>query len=97
MGQLETTRDRFLGGALEVIQPRTGYRAGMDAVLLGASIRAEAGQQVLDVGCGVGTAGLCLASRVSGAQVTGIELQPELHALASQNPMIFFSKSFLHL
>lgn len=85
MGQLETTRDRFLGGALEVIQPRTGYRAGMDAVLLGASIRAEAGQQILDVGCGVGTAGLCLASRVPGAQVTGIELQPELHALASQN------------
>ena len=68
-----------------MLQPRAGYRAGMDAVLLGASIPAQAGQQVLDVGCGVGTAGLCLASRVPGVQVTGIELQPDLHRLATQN------------
>ena len=82
---LETTCDSFLGGALQVLQPRAGYRAGMDAVLLGASIPAQAGQHVLDVGCGVGTAGLCLASRVPGVQVTGIELQPDLHRLAMQN------------
>ena len=82
---LEVTQDSFLGGSLEILQPRKGYRAGMDAVLLGAAIPAEAGQHVLDVGCGVGTAGLCLARRVAGVQVTGIELQPEIHALAIQN------------
>jgi len=84
---LQVTRDSFLGGALEVLQPRVGYRAGMDAVLLGASVPAEAGQQVLDVGCGVGTAGLCLASRMPGVQVTGIELQPEIHDLAAKNAL----------
>ena len=83
--KLDVTKDSFLGGALEVLQPRAGYRAGMDAVLLGASVQAEAGQSVLDVGCGVGTAGLCLATRVPEAQVTGIELQPDLHRLAVQN------------
>lgn len=86
-GTLQVTRDSFLGGALEVLQPRAGYRAGMDAVLLGASVPAAAGQHVLDVGCGVGTAGLCLARRVPGVQVTGIELQPEIHGLAVQNAL----------
>ena len=53
---LAISEDSFLGGALHVLQPQTGYRAGMDAVLLGASVSATTGQRVLDVGCGVGTA-----------------------------------------
>ena len=31
------TTDRFLGGALSVMQPRDGFRAGSDAVLLAAA------------------------------------------------------------
>ena len=51
------TEDEFLGGQLRLLQPRHGYRAGMDAVLLAASVPAEAGQAVLARGCGAGTAG----------------------------------------
>ena len=79
------TEDEFLGGQLRLLQPRHGYRAGMDAVLLAASVPAEAGQAVLDLGCGVGTAGLCLARRVDGLRITGVELQPDLCALATEN------------
>ena len=79
------TEDEFLGGQLRLLQPRHGYRAGMDAVLLAASVPAEAGQAVLDLGCGVGTAGLCLARRVDGLRITGVELQPDLSALATEN------------
>ncbi|MAW52552.1 MAG: methyltransferase [Geminicoccus sp.] len=82
---LAISEDSFLGGALHVLQPRTGYRAGMDAVLLGASVSATTGQRVLDVGCGVGTASLCLARRIGDVSVTGLELQPALHELATQN------------
>ena len=85
LGDLETTQDDFLGGALKLYQPKVGYRAGMDAVLLGASIPAVAGQTVLDVGCGVGTAGLCLVRRVPNVKMAGVELQPELQALATLN------------
>lgn len=66
-------------------QPQAGYRAGSDPVFLAAAVTAVAGQTVLDLGSGVGTAGLCLLSRVPGITVTGLELQPELAGLALAN------------
>ena len=66
------TDDAFLGGQLRLFQPAQGYRAGMDAVLLAAAVPAEAGQRVLDLGCGAGTAGLCLAKRVDAVALTGV-------------------------
>jgi tRNA1(Val) A37 N6-methylase TrmN6 len=52
-----TTRDAFLGGRLTLSQPRNGFRAGLDSVLLGAAVPAGTGR-LLDLGAGVGTAGL---------------------------------------
>ncbi|MEQ9225703.1 MAG: methyltransferase [Parvibaculum sp.] len=80
-----TTDDGFLGGRLKLLQPEKGYRAGLDAVLLAASVPARAGERALEAGAGVGVASLCLASRVSGLEVAGIELQPALVRLASEN------------
>ena len=51
------TRDAFLGGRLTLSQPRSGFRAGSDSVLLGAAVPATGGR-LLDLGAGVGTAGL---------------------------------------
>ena len=81
------TDDAFLGGKLSILQPRTGYRAGLDAVLLAAAtpVRAGAGETVLDAGAGVGVAGLCVAARVQDALVTLVEIEPELAALAVEN------------
>ena len=81
----DTTDDAFLGGALKILQPRAGYRAGLDAVLLAAAAPVRAGERVLDAGAGVGVVGLCLATRVSGARVTLVEKQPELVSLAGRN------------
>ncbi|MDW3182513.1 tRNA1(Val) (adenine(37)-N6)-methyltransferase [Roseobacter sp.] len=81
----DLTRDAFLGGRLHLYQPRLGYRAGVDPVLLAASVPAQAGQSVLDLGCGVGAAALCLAARVPGLALTGVEMQPEYAALARRN------------
>lgn len=77
--------DRLLGGRLSLKQPQDGYRAAIDPVLLAASVPAEAGDHVLDLGCGVGTAGLCLAARVAGISVLGIDLQGDLVNLANRN------------
>jgi tRNA1(Val) A37 N6-methylase TrmN6 len=79
------TVDRFLGGRVTVAQPKDGYRAAIDPVLLAAACPAVAGETVLDLGCGVGTASLCLLARVPGARAVGLELQPELAALARAN------------
>ncbi|QDL90630.1 methyltransferase [Paroceanicella profunda] len=79
------TRDAFLDGRLMLWQPRDGYRAATDPVLLAAAVPAVAGARVLDLGCGVGAAGLCLATRVPGLEVHGLELQPLYADLARRN------------
>lgn len=81
----ETTLDSFLGGRVTARQPKVGYRAGTDPVLLAAACPAVAGDHVLDLGCGVGVAALCLLARVPGARVTGLELQADYAALAKGN------------
>lgn len=81
----DLTKDDFLGGKIAVWQPRRGYRAGVDAVLLAATVAAKPGQAVLELGCGVGTASLCLAARVADLQITGVEVQPDYAALARRN------------
>ncbi len=81
----ELTRDGFLGGRVQVRQPRKGYRAGTDPVLLAAAIPAKTGESVLELGCGAGTAVLCLAARVPGLRLTGVEVQGDYAALARRN------------
>ena len=81
----DLTRDAFLGGRLHIWQPRKGYRAGVDPVILAAAVPAGPGQSVLELGCGAGTALLCLHVRVSGLDLTGLELQPGYADLARRN------------
>jgi tRNA1(Val) A37 N6-methylase TrmN6 len=72
------TENRLLGGRIQLIQPRRGYRAGIEPVLLAAAVPAMAGERVLDLGAGVGAAALCLAARVPGVSIGGLEADPEL-------------------
>jgi tRNA1(Val) A37 N6-methylase TrmN6 len=77
--------DDFLGGKVRLIQLQKGYRAGMDAVLLAASIHADPGDKVLDLGAGTGGVAICLAARCPGVSVDGLEIQKDLIALAEKN------------
>jgi tRNA1Val (adenine37-N6)-methyltransferase len=79
------TRDAFLGGRLQIWQPAHGYRAGTDPVLLAAACPARPGERVLELGCGVGVASLCLACRVEGLSVIGVERQADYADLAARN------------
>lgn len=79
------TRDAFLGGRITLLQPRRGYRAATDPVLLAAFTPARAGDAVLDLGCGAGAASLCLAARVPGLDLHGLEIQPFYADLARRN------------
>src|SRR5690348_3646334 len=81
----EITEDRLLGGRVRLRQPARGYRAAIDPVFLAAAVPAGPQDSVLDMGCGVGAAALCLAARVPGCRIAGFELQRDLVRLAGDN------------
>ena len=81
----DVTEDKFLGGQLTLMQPRAGYRAGVDPVFLAAAISAQAGESVRDLGCGAGAAALCLGTRVPGLKLVGVERQADYADLARIN------------
>ncbi len=81
----ELTCDGFLDGKLRVFQPRNGYRAATDPVFLAAAVQAKSGQSILELGCGVGVASLCLGFRISGLRLLGLEVQADYADLARKN------------
>jgi tRNA1(Val) A37 N6-methylase TrmN6 len=96
----DTTIDALMGGRVQLEQPRRGYRVAVDPVLLAAAcpvasrganqvanqvVGVAGNQLVLDAGCGTGAAALCLAARVPGLTLLGLEVQPLHAALARAN------------
>ena len=81
----EITKDLFLGGKLSLLQPKKGFRAGLDSVLLAAAVNAKSGEKVFEIGSGVGTVLFCLMSRISGLKATAIEIMNEYHSLSLIN------------
>jgi tRNA1(Val) A37 N6-methylase TrmN6 len=81
----QTSEDAVLGGRLLLRQPRKGHRVGHDAILLAASCSAREGERLVDLGAGVGAAGLAVGKRVPDLDVTLVEIDPALAALAGEN------------
>src|SRR3954447_4641586 len=79
------SEDAFLDGRLRLRQPKSGHRAGHDAMLLAAATPARLGDRVVDFGAGVGAAGLAVAKRVAGIELVLIEFDDALAHLARGN------------
>jgi tRNA1(Val) A37 N6-methylase TrmN6 len=77
--------DSLLDGRVKVAQPADGYRVAVDAVLLAAAVEPAQGASVLDLGCGVGSVGLCLAWRRPDLAITGLDREPVFLAAARAN------------
>lgn len=78
------TRDAFLGGRLTLSQPRNGFRAGLDSVLLGAAVPAGTAK-LLDLGAGTGAAGLVALALGRAETALLAERDPQALALAEEN------------
>jgi len=81
----QITEDGILGGRLRLRQPSRGHRVGHDAIILAAATGARAGEQAVDLGSGVGAAGLALAARIPELKVTLVEVDTALCSLAAEN------------
>lgn len=79
------TEDTVLNGRVRLLQPRRGYRAGLDAALLAAACDAVPGQRVLEAGCGAGGVLLAAAARRPEVRFVGIERDAGALALAQEN------------
>lgn len=84
-GSGDIDRTALLGGRVTLFQPVSGYRAAIDPVLLAAAVPARTGENVMELGCGTGAALLCLAARVPGLHVTGLEIQAPAADLARRS------------
>jgi len=82
---VDMSEDAVLGGRLRLRQPRRGHRVGHDAILLAAATPVRPGDGVVELGAGVGAAGLALAARAPDIAVTLVEIDPDLAALAAEN------------
>ena len=75
----------FLGGRVLLRQLRLGHRSGTDAALVVAAARPDARGRIADLGAGSGAIGLSLAVLKPSLQVTLIELDAEIAALAAES------------
>ena len=78
----------MLGERLELLQPSEGLRTTSDAVLLAAACPVVAGETVLDLGCGVGSAGFCVLARVDDVILAGVDVQADHLELARENATV---------
>lgn len=82
---METVEVSFLNKTVPLLQPKDGFRTSFDSVMLACACPVKAGERVLDMGCGVGGASLCLLERVPDCFVDGIDIQQDYLDLAIQN------------
>jgi tRNA1(Val) A37 N6-methylase TrmN6 len=85
MFELPTTHDGLLNRQVKLEQPKAGFRVAIDTVFLASAVPAMTGENILDMGCGVGGAMLCVACRVDGLCGTGVEIQQELVEICRRN------------
>ncbi len=82
----KTTVDHFLDGRLLLEQPASGrHRAGLDAILLAAALPSDAVGRLVDLGSGVGTAGMAAATRAPQLDVVLAERDETVAELARAN------------
>jgi tRNA1Val (adenine37-N6)-methyltransferase len=79
------TNGFLLGGRVRYAQPAAGFRSGIEPVILAAAVPAQPGDRILEAGTASGAALLCLAARVPGIVGMGVDLDPDLIAIATRN------------
>jgi tRNA1Val (adenine37-N6)-methyltransferase len=84
MTTAQHTLDALYNGRLKLKQSKTGYRYGVDSIVL-ATFAEPARERTLDLGTGNGVVALQLWLEQKSERVVGLEVQPSLAKLAQAN------------
>jgi tRNA1(Val) A37 N6-methylase TrmN6 len=82
---MDATCDAFLGGRVKIFQPKQGFRAGTDSILLAAALDERFSGEALEMGCGAGGALFPAAVRMPAARLTGLDIDADMLALAERS------------
>ena len=67
-----TAHYELLGGSLKLEAAETGYRGGIDPILLASLAKGQG--KIMDLGCGIGTAGLAVATRCPEIELSLLDI-----------------------
>ena len=84
----ENHRIDDLGNGYKIIQDKTKFCFGTDAVVLSNFVNLNNINTVLDIGCGNGIIPVLLCEKKDSLKVTGIDIQEESALLARENAFI---------
>ncbi len=76
-----------LNKRVRLYQPENGFRTSLDSVMVAAACPIQSQQSLLDIGCGVGSIGLCVLKRVPDVSLTGVDIQEDHIALCEKNAL----------
>ncbi len=79
------TKDKFLNGKIMIYQYHNYYKAGIDSILLASIVKSKQNDSILDLGMGVGTVSLAIASRLKNVAIYGLEKEELFFNLAKEN------------
>jgi len=80
---LDVTKNKILNGNIVLYQPKSGFRIGIDSILLASSINNY--KNCLDLGSGIGVIMICLAKRFSKSSIVGVEKNRKLIKISKEN------------
>lgn len=77
--------DDLWRGRLKIFQKKSGFKYGIDAVVLAQSVRLKPKQTLLDIGTGSGIIPILLGAKYRDATIQGIEIQPDYADMAKRS------------
>lgn len=84
----DVTKDSLFNDQIIVIQPASGYRFSMDAVIVANTALLRPAGRICDIGTGCGIIPLVMAYRNAKIEtIYGVEIQESLSAIAIENVM----------